>query len=188
VTIVRRTPPRLVALGIAAALVVAACGAATPTGQPSPAASGVASGYVPAPTSTPWPGNVPNAVIGLGEVDSQIEAAGTAMDAAIRAKDIAGLAAAANGLVALIDESMDLVATAQGYEGTKELGDAYAAAFTQMRAGASDVVEGTQAGDAARIDAGVTALGAGIAAYAIARRGLGGLVQEALSQKRKYVK
>ena len=152
------------------------------------AASPDGSASAPSPSSTPWPGDVPNAIIALGAVDTQVEAAGKAMDAAFQAKDLAALAAAANGLVVLIDANKDYVTTAQGYAGTKLLADAYASAFTQMRAGASDIVTGTQTGVAAKIDAGVTALGGGIAAYAVARRGLPDLLAEALAQKNKYVK
>lgn len=193
-TIVRRWPRRLVALCLVATVLVTACGAASsppaPSGSPSASAStsADASASAPSPSSTPWPGNVPNAIIGLGEVDTQIEAAGKAMDAAIQAKDVAALGAAADGLVVLIDASGGLVTTAQGYAATKPLADAYAAAFAQIRAGASDIVAGTKAGDGPAVNAGVAALAAGITAYAQARRGLGDLVQQALAQKKKYLK
>jgi len=190
VTIVRGSPPRVIALGLAAAVIAAACGAATSSVIPTAGASAVpvASAATPEPTSSPWPGNVPSAIIALAAADSQIEAAGKAMDAAIQAKDVAALAAAANGLVALIDANADYVATAQGYVGTKELSDGYATAFTQIRSGASDIAAGTQAGDGAKVNAGVAALGAGIGAFAVARRGLGNLLEQALAQKKKYVK
>ena len=192
-TIVRGAPPRLLVPILAAALLVSACGAATssaPAGSPAAVASAApgASGSAPTPSSTPWPGNVPDAIIGLGEVDTQIQAAGTAMDAAIQAKDVAALGAAANGLVILLDKSAGLVTTAQGYAATKPLADAYAAAFAKMRAGASDVVAGTKAGVGATVNAGVATLSAGITAYAQARRGLADLLDQALAQKKKYVK
>jgi hypothetical protein len=185
---------RLVVLAITATLVLAACGAATssptPSGSPGVGASVGAdqAGATPAPTSSPWPGNVPNAIIGLGEVDTQIQAASKAMDAAIQAEDVAALGAAANGLVILLDKSADLVATAQGYAGTKAFADAYAAAFAQIRAGASDIVAGSKAGDGPAVNAGVAAMSAGITAYAQARSGLSDLLVEALAQKRKYLK
>jgi hypothetical protein len=193
-TIVGEGRMRPVVLFLAAALLVSACGATTSSAAPS--ASPVVSastgadlaGGTPAPSSTPWPGDVPNAIIGLGEVDTQIEAAGRAMDAAIQAKDVAALGAAANGLVILLDKSADLVKTAQGYAGTKALADADAAAFAQIRAGAADVVAGTKAGDGPAVNAGVTAMAEGITAYAAARRGLSALLEQAIAQKKKYVK
>jgi hypothetical protein len=148
----------------------------------------VASAATPAPTSTPWPGNVPDAIIGLGAVDAQLAAAGQAMDAAVQAKDVAAMVGAADGLVALIDAYGKYVAIAQGYPATRPLADTYAGAFEELRAGASDISTGAKAGDGAKMNAGLQALGEGITAYGLARKAIGSFVEQALSQKKMYVK
>ena len=195
-TIIRGSSSHAVALALGMALLAAACGASAPSAAPSgsPAASASASGAAdasgsaPLPSSTPWPGNVPDAIIGLGEVDTQIENAGMALSLAIGQKDIPGLVAAANGLVILIDKSGDLVTTAQGYAATRPFADADAAAFAQLRAGANDIVDGSRVGDGTKVNAGIATLSAGIGAYAVVRKGLSGLLEQALAQKKKYVK
>jgi len=200
VTIVRAWPPRVIALGLAAAVLAAACGATSPSTAPSTAPSGGAtasagtsaaadaSGSAPAPSSTPWPGNVPDAIIGLGAIDAQLAAAGQAMDAAVQAKDVAAMVGAADGLVVLIDAYGKYVAIAQGYPATRPLADTYAGAFEKLRAGASDISTGAKAGDAAKMNAGLQALGKGITAYGLARKAIGSFVEQALSQKKMYVK
>ncbi len=191
---------RVAALAIGAALLVGACGAATPSASPPVAPSGgvtapdgasgvpAASDGAPAPSGTPWPGDVPDAIIGLGAMDAQLAAAGQAMDTAITAKDVKAMAGAADGLVTLIDANGKFVAIAQDYPATKALADAYAGAFANMRAGASDISSGATAGDAAKVDAGIQVLGEGITAYGLARKALGPLLEQAIAQKKMYVK
>ncbi len=154
-----------------------------------PRDSGLAGGGVaPAPSGTPWPGNVPDSVIALGALDEQIAAAGKALDEAITAKDLKKTQAAAKGLVDLVDASQENVTTVQGYAGTKELGDAYAAALAQMRTGAQAIVDGVAKGDSAAVNQGVTDLSSGITLYGLARQALGDYMEQAISMKRMYVK
>ena len=182
------------------AVAVAGCGSAssgttpapstgaTPAGS-GPAGSGLASGDIaPAPSGTPWPGNVPDSVIALGALDEQIAAAGKALDEGITAKDLRKTQAAARGLVNLVDASGENVSTVQAYGGTKELGDAYAAALAEMRTGAQEIVDGVDKGEAATVDKGVTDLSSGITLYGLARRTLGNFMEQALSMKKMYLK
>ena len=181
----------LVAIALSLALAAAACSSAPsvsppPAGSPSPAAA--AGSASPGPTATPWPGNVADAVIALGALDSQIAAAGQALDAAVTAKDLTAMAGAAGGLVNLLDGYVGSVTTVSGYAGTKNLGEAYAKAFAAMRAGAAAISDGVKTGAAASIDAGVKELSTGIATYGLARKLLGPLIEQAISQKRMLVK
>ena len=187
-------PAAAIVLAVAVAVAVAACSSSgpSPTTSPSastPAASGVAGGdLAPAPSGTPWPGNVPDAVIALGALDEQIAAAGKALDEAITAKDLKKTQAAAKGLVDLVDASKENVSTVQGYAGTRELGDAYASALAMLRTGAQGIVDGVATGDSASVNQGVSDLSAGIAQYGLARRALGNFMEQAISMKRMYVK
>ncbi len=177
------------------AVAVAGCGSSAATSSPSPSAAGTPAGSSPAgsdldpaPSGTPWPGNVPDSVIALGALDEQIAAAGEALDAGITAKDLKKTQAAAKGLVNLVDESGENISMVQGYAGTKELGDAYADALAQMRIGAQEIVDGVEKGEAATVDQGVTDLSKGITMYGLARRTLGNFMEQALSMKKMYVK
>ena len=184
---------RAVLAAAALAVSVAACGSSTPaspagtaSAQPSATADGGASSVEP--SGTPWPGNVPDAVIALGAFDLQMSAAAQAMDAAVTAEDLTALSGAAKGLVDLLDANAENVATVQGYEGTKGLGDAYAAAIAKMREGAQSIVDGVAKGDAAGVNTGVKGMSAGVTEYGLARRALAPLLEQAISMKKKYVK
>jgi len=181
-------PAALCALGIA--VLVAACSSSTPTSgsAATPAPSAAATAARPEPSPTAWPGNVPDAVIALGALDEQMAAAAQAMDDAVTAEDFAALSGAARGLVELMDGSAENVKTVQGYPGTKDVGDTYASAMANIRAGAQAIVDGVAKGDAAAINAGVADLSSGITEYGLARRALGPLVEQAISMKRMYVK
>lgn len=176
------------ALGIA--VLVAACSPSAPAsgGIATPAPSAGATPAEPGPSPTSWPGNVPDAVIALGAFDEQMAAAAKAMDAAVAAEDFAALSGASKGLVDLVDGNAENVKTVQGYPGTKEVGDSYAAAMGEIRAGAQAIVDGVAKGDATAINGGVTALTAGITTYGLARKALAPLLEQAISMKKKYVK
>jgi hypothetical protein len=179
------------ALALALVVAVSACSqstsppASTPAGSPSPAAGADASA---GPSPTPWPGNVADSVIALGAADSQVAAAGAAMDAAITAKDLLALKGAVDGLVTYLDEQASAVTDVSGFPATKTLGETYAKAFAQIRAGSVAISDGVTKGDAAGVDAGITELSAGLTTYGLARQGLGPLLEQALSQKKMYVK
>jgi hypothetical protein len=175
---------------LAAAVLVAACSSSTPASgsAATPVSSAAATPARPAPSPTSWPGNVPDAVIALGALDEQMAAAAKAMDDAVTAEDFAALSGAAKGLVDLMDGSAENVKTVQEYPGTKDVGDTYASAMADIRAGAQAIVDGVAKGDAAAINAGVADLSSGITEYGLARRALGPLVEQAISMKRMYVK
>ena len=179
------------ALVLALAAAAAACSPAppvspTPAGSPSPVV--VPGSASPGPTATALPGDVVDALIALGVLDSQIAAAGQAIGAAVTAKDLTAMSGAAGGLVNLLDGYAGSVTTVSGYGGTKSLGETYATAFAAMRAGAAAISDGVKTGSAASIDAGVKDLASGIATYGLARKALGPLLERALSQKKMYVK
>jgi hypothetical protein len=184
----------LVAAVATLAVMVAACSSSTPASggpggsepAPTPASGGATAQAEPSPTS--WPGNVPDAVIALGAFDEQMAAAAKAMDASVAAEDFAALSGASKGLVDLVDANAENVKTVQAYAGTKGLGDSYAAAMGEIRAGAQAIVDGVAKGDAAAINGGVKALTAGITTYGLARKALAPLLEQAISMKKKYVK
>lgn len=191
----RTAGPRMTAVVLLAllgvAVVVTGCTSSGPAASaggtsPSPSASGVPP--TEAPTPTAWPGNVPDSVIALGKLDEQMAKAAKAMDDAVAAKDLAALSGASKGLVDLVDGYAEDVQTVQGYAGTKAVGDTFAAALAQIRAGAKAIADGIEKGDANGIDAGISDLGAGIAQYGLARADLGSLLEQAISMKKKYVK
>jgi hypothetical protein len=187
----RATAPAAAALAaLALAVAVAACAPSAspspsaPAGSPSPASADASAG----PSPTPWPGNVADSVIALGAADSQIAAAGAAMDAAIAAKDLRALKGAVDGLVTYLDEQASAVTDVSGYPATRSLGETYARAFAEMRAGSVAVSDGVKQGDATAVDAGIAGLSAGITTYGLARQALGPLLDQAISQKRLLVK
>jgi len=57
-----------------------------------------------------------------------------------------------------------------------------------MRAGATAISDGVKTGSATSIDTGVGDLSSGIATYGLARKALGPLLEQALSQKKMYLK
>ena len=194
----RRPAAAVAALLVALALAAAACSPAASSGPPSPAGFPSPAGSPspvagdgsasPVPTATPWPGDIADAVIALGTLDSQIAAFGQDMDAAVTAQDLTAMAAAAEGLVNLLDGYASPVTTVSGFVATKGLGEAYAKAFVEMRAGAAAISEGVRTGSAATIETGIADLSSGITTYGLARKALGPLLEQAISQKKMYVK
>jgi hypothetical protein len=200
--ILARARAALIAAVLVATTVVAACGSAA-----SPAASTVASdaagspaaseagatpasadASAPAPTATPWPGDVAGAIIAIGAVDAQVAIAGQDMSAGLEAKDLARIQGAAEGMVTLLKDTQRFIDTAKTYPATKDVADAFDGAFGQMRDGAQQIADGVKAGNATGISNGFTALGDGLNLYALARKSLGPLLEQAIDQQKKYVK
>jgi hypothetical protein len=179
------------AVALVLTLAASAC-SSTPSVSPSPAGSpspvAAAASANPGPTATSLPGDVADALIALGVLDSQIAAAGQALDAAVTAQDLMAMAGAAGGLVTLLDGYAPPVATVSRFAATRGLGETYAKAFAAMRAGATAISDGVKTGSAASIDAGVKELATGITTYGLARKALGPLLEQAISQQRMLVK
>jgi hypothetical protein len=172
-------------IALVVALLVAACGATTvtPSVPPSPSDGGGL-----APSATPWPGGVVEAVINLGKADAQIQAAGADLGAAASYEDLGAMWGAADGLATLIGRLEGEVPRIAGYPETAPAAAAYDAALPEMLAGAKKLRDSITAKDAAGIAAGSQQLAGGLEKYQAARRLIGPLVDQALLMQRLLLK
>jgi hypothetical protein len=186
------------------AALVAACGAAT--ASPSPSAppqastglggSGSASGGSGAdgagrtlkPGATPWPGNIVEAVILLEKADLEIQAAGADLGAAAAYQDLKAMWGAADGLATLVARLQTIVPRIAGYPETAAAAKAYDAALPDLLAGAGTLRDAITAGDGAGVTTGSEQLASGLEKYALARRLIGPLSDQALLMQRILVK
>jgi hypothetical protein len=173
------------------ALLVAAC--ATSTVTPGASSTAVASpssgaGGGLAPSATPWPGGVVEAVVILGKADAGIQAAGADLGAAAASEDLDAMRGAADGLVTLLERLETQVPRIKDYAETAPAAAAYEQAFPDMLAGAKQVRDSITAGDAAGIAAGSQQLAKGLEKYREARRLIGPLVDQALLMQRLLLK
>ncbi len=182
----------LLPLVLLIALIVGACGspAGSTTAPESPQA--VPSPSVddggPAPSATPWPGGVVEAVVILGKADAEIKAAGADLGAAAAYEDLDAMRGAADGLATLIERLQRQVPRIAEYPETAAAASAYAAAFPGMLAGATALRDAITAGDATGITEGSRQLAAGLQQYEEARRLIGPLVDRAILMQRLLTK
>lgn len=196
----RATPARIVPVVVLVlALLVAACGATTPTAAPSgapavsgsPGASGGGTGGAGSalePGATPWPGTVVEAVMNLALADVEIQKAGADLGAAAAYEDLAAMWGAADGLATLVKRLQGEVPRIAGFPESAAAAKAYEAAFPDMLAGATTLRDAITAKDAAGITAGSQQLATGLEAYAQARREIGPLAERAMLMQRILVK
>lgn len=176
----------LALVALAVALAVAACGATTVSPSASPSPSDRQGGL--APSATPWPGGVVEAVINLGKADAQIQAAGADLGAAAAYQDLEAMWGAADGLATLIGRLEGEVPRIAVYPETAPAAAAYDAALPDMLAGATKIRDSITAKDAAGITAGSQQLARGLDKYRDARRLIGPLVDQALLMQRLLLK
>jgi hypothetical protein len=184
------------AIVLLAALLVAACGAATSSGSPgaSPSVAGASGspGASPSeatgPSPTAWPGGVVEATVILGKADLEIQKAGGDLGAAAASEDLEAMWGAADGLATLLEKLEGQVDRIRDYPETAEAATAYDAALPDMLAGAQGIRSAIDAKDAAALTAAVQQLQTGTAAYANARRLIGPLVEQAILMQRVLVK
>jgi hypothetical protein len=187
----RVRPAGVVALALAAATLVAACGAAEGSPVPSaapPQATPSGSPVAPGPEPTAWPGTVVEAVMILGKADAEIQAAGADLGAAAAYQDLEAMWGAADGLVKLLERLQGQVPRIAVYPETAAAAAAYEAALPAMLAGATKVRDSITAGDGPGLAEGSQALADGLAKYAEARRLIGPLVDQAILMQRILVK
>ncbi len=187
-----RASPAAAAVVLILALVSGACASSTPTpvasapggtaGASAPAAGG------PAPSATPWPGDVVEAVVILGKADAQIQAAGADLGAAAAYQDLQAMWGAADGLATLLDRLQTQVPRIKGYAVTAPAAAAYEKALPDMLAGAKAVRDSIKSGDAAGLTAGSEQLATGLEEYQDARRLIGPLVDQALLMQKLLLK
>ena len=171
------------------ALLVAACAGTTSTAAPaSSGASATPVGGGPAPSATPWPGDVVEAIVILGKADAQIQAAGADLGAAAAYKDLQAMWGAADGLATLLDRLQTQVPRIAAYPASAPAAAAYDKALPDMLAGAKQLRDAITAGDAAGIEAGSQRLATGLQAYQDARQLMGPLVDRALLMQRLLLK
>jgi hypothetical protein len=184
-----RTSPVAAGVVLLLTLLVAACAATTVTPSPSvgvPSASSTAAAL--APSATPWPGDVVEAVVILGKADAEIKAAGADLGAAAAYEDLDAMEGAADGLATLIERLETQVPRIKDYPETAPAAAAYEQAFPDMLAGAKELRDAIKSGDTAGISAGSQQLSKGLEAYQQARRLIGPLVDQALLMQRILLK
>ena len=189
---VREAPAGAVIL--LAALLVAACGAASGSPSAVSSASPGAGGQPSAPADreqpspTRWPGGVVEAVVLLGKADLDIQAAGADLGAAASNKDLKAMWGAADGLTKVLVKLPSQVDRIRDYPTTIQLAAAFDAALPDMQAGSAKLRDSITAGDAAGITAGSQQLGKGLAAYDAVRPLLVDAVEQAALMQRILVK
>lgn len=169
---------------------MAACGGGAP---PSSATASQAAGSppasdVPEPSPTRWPGDILEAVIKLGLLDTQVQAASTDLAAAADAEDLKAMYAATDKLVGISEELQFQAGRIADYPAMKAAADAYAAALPDMLAGAKQARDAITGADAAGVTAGSQRLAKGMEAYAAARAAVAPLVDLAFQMQRQILK
>ena len=185
-------------VGAAAAfvLVFAACGANAPIGPgngsarpaSSPAGSGAGDPLGPAASVRLWPSRTVDAMVALGAVDEQIANAGADLQGAVQREDLKAMWGAADGLAKLIDAQLANVGELAKDPATQPAGAIYQAAFPEISAGAKQLRDAITAGDAQAIIAGTQRLLSGLHAYEPVRELLPDLLEQAVVQKRMYLR
>jgi len=187
-----RATPAGAAIVLLLALLVAACAATTASpGASSPAGESGAPGASVeglAPSATPWPGDIVEAVVILGKADAQIQAAGADLGAAAAYEDLNAMWGAADGLATLLTRLETQVPRIKDYPETAAAAAAYEKALPTMLAGATQLRDSIKAGDAAGITAGSEQLAKGLEQYQDARRLIGPLVDQALLMQKLLLK
>ena len=168
---------------------MAACGGGAPSAPATgtPAASTAASD-APEPSPTRWPGDIVEAVIKLGLLDTQVQSASTDLATAADAEDLKAMYKTTDELVDLVDELQFQAGRVADYPATKAAAEAYAAALPDMLAGAKQTRDAISGSDAAGVTAGTQRLAKGMASYAAARAAIAPLVDEALMMQRQILK
>jgi hypothetical protein len=184
--------------GAVAALVVlaAACGANAPAsprgGSGGPISSPVGSGAVdplgPSASIRRWPSRTVDAMVALGAIDDQIANAGADLQAAVQREDLAAMWGAADGLAKLIDAQLPNVAELGKDPATQAAGTIYQGAFPEISAGAKQLRDAITAGDAQAILAGTQRLLNGLHQYEPVRALIPDLLEQAVVQKRMYLR
>jgi hypothetical protein len=151
----------------------------------SPGASAVSGAE---PSGPRWSASTIEAVLALGAADSELEKAGADLQAAVDAQDLRAMWGAADGLVKLIDALTPQIAKLDDTPATQPTAALYRKAFPQLAAGAAKLRDAITAGDAPGILAGSQEIARGLADYAVVRRAIGPLVDQAIAQKRFLVK
>jgi hypothetical protein len=173
-------------------LLVAACaatsGTATPGSSPGAGASASADAVGAAPSATPWPGDIVEAVVILGKADAQIQAAGADLGAAAAYEDLDAMWGAADGLATLLQRLQTQVPRIKDYPETAAAAAAYEKALPVMLSGATQLRDSIKAGDVAGITAGSEQLAQGLQQYQQARVLIGPLVDRALLMQKLLLK
>ena len=159
---------------------------ASPAETGSEGASTSEAGVAPSPT--PWPGGIVEAVVLLGKGDLEVQKAGADLGAAAAYEDLPAMWGAADGFVALLEKMQSQVDRIRDYPETAAAAAAYDKALPDMLAGAKGIRDAIDAKDAAALQAAVQQLGTGTAASAEARRALGPLVDQAILMEKVLVK
>ncbi|MFL5779379.1 MAG: hypothetical protein ACJ761_10605 [Chloroflexota bacterium] len=186
-----------IAACVALTAITAACGAtqapsssATPSGSSAPATA-VGSG-APDPSADPsprrWPADTITATIALGAADAEIGKAGADLQAAVDNEDLRAMWGAADGLAKLIDANTANVAALDLDPATSPAAALYRQAFPELGDGAKQLRDAITAGDSAGILAASRRISQGLADYAAIRKDLGDLVEQAVVQKRLYLR
>lgn len=185
-TIAQSSAVQNVLLVVVVAATVLGCGPSAPSGTTASASPGVGAGS-PDPSGR-WPGTTVIAVMALGAADAELQKAGVDLQAAVEKQDLAAMKGAADGLANLIDKLTPQIERLEGYPVTARAGTLYRTAFPPLGAGARQLSDAIAKGDSAGILAGSQLIARSLADYAIARREMAPLVEQAILQQRLLVK
>jgi hypothetical protein len=187
-----RASPVGAAVVLLLTLLVASCATTSGTVAPGSSANAGSSASADAggaaPSATPWPGDIVEAVVILGKADAQIQAAGADLGAAAAYEDLDAMWGAADGLATLLQRLETQVPRIKGYPETAAAAAAYEKALPAMLAGATQLRDSIKARDAAGITAGSQQLAQGLQDYQQARVLIGPLVDRALLMQKLLLK
>ncbi|TAL08901.1 MAG: hypothetical protein EPO00_06595 [Chloroflexota bacterium] len=176
------------AVGLAVALVLVACGGAA-TQPPSTAASPSAAGSgLPTPKPTFWPTGVVEATIALGAADGDFTKMANDVVGAVDSNDAVKVLQVMSDALTFLKGNQKNVPRLQDYPATKVVGDELAAAYAQMIEGAQAVIDGMNAGDTEAVQAGFVTFFAGNKAYVAISPRLGDLADQAIFMKRQLLR
>lgn len=176
------------AVALAGCMIAACAGPQPPAPTPSPPAIGMPSGTSPAVTTARWPPSVIGGVLRIGAADGEIRKAGDDLQRAAAAEDIRLLYASAGGLARLADAAIGSARALEAYPPMKSLGEKLRLAYTEMRAGATDLRTGVDLRNGLAITEGSRKIAAAMRQYGELRPQIADLVPQALQMQRAPIR
>ena len=178
----RLAVPAIFAAVTVLGLAVACSPRGTATGGPEATVQGSA-----APKPTTWPTGTVEASIALGGANGEFTKMTDDIAAAVDSQDPARIATAMNDTLTFLIGNEQNIAKLQDYPGTKDLGDRLAPVYARMIAGATQVRDALQSGDAAAVEAGFTTFFEGSTGYAGLSSDVAAAAEQALFMKRQLL-
>ncbi len=151
------------------------------------AGPGPSGGESAGPKPTAWPTGTVEASIALGAANGEFTKMTDDVAAAVDSQDPARIATAMEDALAFLTGNQQNIPKLQDYAGTKDLGDRLAPIYANMIAGATQVRDGLENGDAAAVEAGFTTFFEGSTEYAAISADVATAAEQALFMKRQLL-